>query len=69
MHGRGSPLAPTRCISVALCFEPRESVSNLETWVKFPVLNRIEPKVWGLDLGPTSGLCQCAWQDVTSNAN
>ena len=43
MHGRGSPLAPTRCISVALGFEPRESVSNLETWVKFPVLNRIEP--------------------------
>ena len=69
MHGRGSPLAPSRCISVALGFEPRESVSNLETGVKFPVLNRIESKVWGLDLGPTSGLCQCTWQDVTSNAN
>ena len=51
---RGSPLAPTRCIPVALGFERRESVSNLETRVEFPVLNRIKPKVWG------SRLASCA---------
>ena len=70
---RVSPLTPSRCNPVAMGLKTRESVLNLGPTGQISYFNCIERKVRGsavraLDLGPTSGKCQCASQDVPSNA-
>ena len=67
MLPRVSPLTPVWCNSVALGFKPQKSVSNLGTPGQFSDFNHIEAKVLGsavraLDLGPTSGKCQCSFR-------
>ena len=66
---RVSPLTPSRCNPVALGFKPENPCQTCDTWAEFRILYRIETKVLGsavraLDLGPTSGKCQCAPQGV-----
>ena len=61
---RVSPLTRTRCNPVLLGLKPRESVSNLGPPGQISYFDGMECKVRGsavraLDLGPTSGKCQC----------
>ena len=68
---RVSPLPPTRCNPVALGLKPRESASNLRPpgQISCFISNRNQSSgsaVRTLDLGPTSGMCQCAAQGVPS---
>ena len=65
VHCKVSPLTHSMCKTVALDFKnPKNWYQIWDPLDKFPVMNRIEPKVLGsalsvLDLGTTRGITPC----------